>query len=48
MENVIITPHSSGAGIDGMRRLTTIAVENLRRYVAGEPLLNLVDINKGY
>ena len=48
MENVIITPHSSGAGIDGMRRLTAIAVENLRRYVAGEPLLNLVDINKGY
>ena len=48
MENVIITPHSSGAGIDSLRRMTAIAVENLRRYVAGEPLLNLVDINKGY
>ena len=24
------------------------AVENLRRYVAGEPLLNIVDMKKGY
>ena len=48
MPRVIITPHVSTAGADSIRRMTTIAVENLRRYVAGEPLLNIVDIRKGY
>jgi phosphoglycerate dehydrogenase-like enzyme len=48
MDRVIITPHVSTGGIDSVRRMTTIAIENLRRYVAGEPLLNLVDIRKGY
>jgi phosphoglycerate dehydrogenase-like enzyme len=48
MDRVIITPHVSTGGADSVRRMTTIAIENLRRYVAGEPLLNLVDIRKGY
>jgi len=48
MDNVIITPHSSSAGIESMRRMAAIAVENLRRYVAGEALLNIVDIRAGY
>ena len=48
MERVIITPHVSSAGSDSMRRSATIAVENLRRYVAGEPLLNVVDKRLGY
>jgi phosphoglycerate dehydrogenase-like enzyme len=48
LPNVIITPHVSAAGDDSPLRTMIIAVENLRRYVAGEPLLNVVDMQKGY
>jgi phosphoglycerate dehydrogenase-like enzyme len=48
LPNVIITPHVSAAGADSPQRTRTIAVENLRRYVAGEALLNVVDMSKGY
>jgi phosphoglycerate dehydrogenase-like enzyme len=48
LPNVIITPHVSAAGADSPQRTMIIAVENLRRYVAGEPLLNVVDMSKGY
>lgn len=48
MPNVLITPHVSAAGADSPQRTMTIAVENLRRYVAGEPMLNVVDMGKGY
>lgn len=48
MDRVIITPHISASGADSLRRMTTIAIENLRRYAAGERMLNLVDIRKGY
>jgi len=44
---VIITPHVSGRGSDFLRyRLLTL--ENIRRYLAGEALLNVVDPAKGY
>lgn len=48
MPNVIITPHTSAAGVDSIRRGAAIAVENLRRYVAGEALLNEVNMAAGY
>jgi len=48
MDNVLITPHTSSAGADSSLRSQIIAVENLRRYVAGEPMLNVVDIERGY
>ena len=48
LPNVIITPHVSSAGGDSPQRTMIIAVENLRRYVQGEPLLNVVDMQKGY
>jgi phosphoglycerate dehydrogenase-like enzyme len=48
MENVIITPHISASGADSLRRVAVITVENLRRYVAGEALLNVVDMQAGY
>jgi phosphoglycerate dehydrogenase-like enzyme len=46
--NVIITPHIAG-GSDGvdLRRLD-LYKENIRRFVDGEPLLNVVDKRKGY
>jgi phosphoglycerate dehydrogenase-like enzyme len=46
--NVLITPHVS-AGSDISRRNTLmIARENLRRYVQGDKLLNLVSLERGY
>jgi len=48
LPNVIITPHVAAAGADSPQRTMVTAVENLRRYVAGEPLLNIVDMKKGY
>jgi phosphoglycerate dehydrogenase-like enzyme len=45
---VLITPHiSSLSDLSGEARWT-IAVENLRRYVAGEKLLSEVDLVRGY
>jgi phosphoglycerate dehydrogenase-like enzyme len=46
-DNVIITPHVAGAGGENERH-GLLLLENLRRYVAGERLLNVVDPQKGY
>lgn len=46
-ENVIITPHISSTGNDYSRQML-LATENIRRYLAGAPLLNVVDPDKGY
>lgn len=48
LENVILTPHISGFTPHYDERATDIFVENLRRYLAGEPLLNLVNREEGY
>lgn len=46
---VIITAHSSGAATTRMfERAGALFVENLGRYARGEPLLNLVDLQRGY
>ena len=46
-DNVIITPHVAGYGGERERHMTLLR-ENLRRYVAGDPLLNVVDPARGY
>lgn len=48
MSNVIITPHVAAAGPDSLQRTAILTVENLRRYLAGERLLNIVDMRAGY
>ena len=48
MPNVIITPHVSVDSDLGSERHWQIARENLRRYVAGEPMLSVVDVKRGY
>ena len=42
MENVIITPHISGSDSDACftKRIWEVFAENVRRFVAGEALLN--------
>ncbi len=45
--NVIITPHVSGRGGDRRRHLLLVR-ENVRRYLAGDALLNVVDPGRGY
>ena len=48
MPNVIITPHVSAlSDVDDDARLAIVA-ENLRRYVAGERMLSVVDLARGY
>ena len=48
MEHVIISPHVSGFTPKYDERASDLFAENLRRYVAGKPLLNLVDRARGY
>jgi phosphoglycerate dehydrogenase-like enzyme len=48
MPNVIITPHVASDSDVQEERYALLIAENLRRYVAGDPLLNVVDIERGY
>lgn len=48
LPNVILSPHVSGFTPHYDERAMTLFAENLRRYVSGEPLLNVVDLSKGY
>jgi len=46
--NVIISPHVAGAMDDYVIQATELFSENLRRYLNGKRLLNVVDKKKGY
>jgi phosphoglycerate dehydrogenase-like enzyme len=46
--NVIITPHMAAAGEVTEQRHRLLRMENIRRFAAGEPLLNVVDKKAGY
>jgi phosphoglycerate dehydrogenase-like enzyme len=48
LPNVIVTPHTSWSSGRVLDRSVELFCDNLRRYAAGEPLLNLVDPNAGY
>jgi phosphoglycerate dehydrogenase-like enzyme len=48
MPNVVITPHVSGISPMAAEMRLAVLQENLRRYVAGEPMLSVVDIDRGY
>jgi phosphoglycerate dehydrogenase-like enzyme len=48
LDNVIVSPHVSGFLPSYDDRCTDLFAENLRRYLAGAPLLNVVDRAKGY
>ncbi|MGC3970260.1 MAG: D-2-hydroxyacid dehydrogenase [Pirellulales bacterium] len=46
--NVLITPHNAGQSTGVVRRRHEVTRENLRRFAAGEILLNVVDKKVGY
>ena len=48
LPNVIITPHISWCQADNFMRVTEQFCDNLRRYLKGEQLLNVVDKQVGY
>lgn len=48
LPNTILSPHSSGGMEDYNRRATELFTENLRRYLSGQKLRNVVDKKRGY
>jgi phosphoglycerate dehydrogenase-like enzyme len=46
--NVIITPHVANDSDLGYEAQVKVVQENLRRYLAGERMLSVVDVGKGY
>jgi len=48
LPNVVITPHVAGQSNWRIDNMTDFFCENLRRYLAGETLLNLVDKRLGF
>ena len=48
LPNVIITPHVGGQAATRIDDMTNFFCDNLRRYLAGQPLRNLVDKRLGF
>jgi phosphoglycerate dehydrogenase-like enzyme len=48
LENIILSPHVAGFTLRYDERASDLFAENLRRYLAGERLLNLMDKARGY
>jgi len=48
LPNVVLTPHLGGQSDGARDRLWRVYRENIRRFVAGEPLLCVVDKKRGY
>jgi phosphoglycerate dehydrogenase-like enzyme len=49
LPQILLTPHISGSGDTDMAGpVRRLFAENLRRYLDGQPLLNVVDRNRGY
>jgi len=46
--NVVITPHIAGRSDQDAERMVGTIKENIRRFVEGKPLINVVDKQKGY
>ena len=48
MPNVLVSPHSGSTSDRENERLTDLFCENLRRFLAGEPLLNVLNLETLY
>jgi len=47
-DNVIITPHVAGRSDQDNARMVGTIKDNIRRFLEGKPLVNVVDKQKGY
>jgi phosphoglycerate dehydrogenase-like enzyme len=47
-DNVILSPHVSGGQENYVARATELFCDNLRRYLAGKKLRNVIDRKRGY
>jgi phosphoglycerate dehydrogenase-like enzyme len=48
LPNVLVSPHSASTVVTENARLTDLFCENLRRYIRGDPLLNVFDRTRLY
>jgi phosphoglycerate dehydrogenase-like enzyme len=48
LPNVILSAHVGGDFEGNFRKIAELFAENLKRYLSGKPLINLVDKKKGY
>jgi phosphoglycerate dehydrogenase-like enzyme len=48
MPNVIVSPHSASTVTQENARITDLFCDNLRRYLSGQPLRNVLDTKKQY
>jgi phosphoglycerate dehydrogenase-like enzyme len=48
LPNVLVTPHDAGSSPRSHERFLNLFLENLRRYLTREPLLNVVNKTEGY
>jgi phosphoglycerate dehydrogenase-like enzyme len=48
LPNVLISPHVAGASAHYFERAADLFAQNLRRYLADQPLLNRYDPVRGY
>jgi phosphoglycerate dehydrogenase-like enzyme len=48
LPNVLVTPHSMSTAVGENDLLVDLFCDNLRRYLAGEPLRNVFDRKRGY
>lgn len=48
MPNVLVSPHSASTSDRENERITDLFCANLRRYLAGQPLLNVLDLERLY
>jgi len=46
--NTLVTPHNGATSFATPERGLEIFIDNLRRYLAGQPLRNVVDKRAGY
>ena len=48
LPRVIITPHVAARSAITAERIKALIVENVQRYINGDPLLNVVNVRRGY
>lgn len=48
MDNVIVTPHIAGSSEHYLERAAPIFFHNIKQYISGKPLMNLVNLKEGY